>query len=232
MPKPFRPARPRRWRHPNERPENQLVYALEETVWTYAAARYGRGTLLDVGCGEKPLEPIFASHVVEHVGVDHHATLHGLSRVDIVASAYNIPLPATSVDTIVLSAVLEHLERPQDALDECYRLLRPGGNVLVTTPLFWHLHEAPRDFFRYTPYGLRHLLETAGFDVIEIRPYAGVWTTIATEMSYALRKYRRGPMRILVGFLTAIIQRLGSAWDQVDYQPAFSYQHLAVGKKT
>jgi SAM-dependent methyltransferase len=227
----FLPAPTRQWHHPNEQDDNRLVYAVTESVFRYAAKNYARGKLVDIGCGKKPLAPIFRPYVTHHIGVDHAETPHGVETLDIVATAYDIPLPAGSADTILMSAVLEHLERPADALSECYRLLRPGGHAIISAPFQWPIHEAPRDFYRYSPFGLRYLLEEAGFQVVEIQPYAGVWTTLAVEISYAMRRYRRGPLKPLVSLFTHLLQSLMSYWDRVDYQPRFSWAHLAIARR-
>jgi ubiquinone/menaquinone biosynthesis C-methylase UbiE len=127
--------------------------------------------------------------------------------------------------------VLEHLERPQDALSETYRLLKPGGHAIVDTPFFWPTHEAPRDFYRYSPYGLRYLLESTGFEVVEILPLTGAWVTLALQISYALQDYRRGPLRPVVDGGIRMIQWSAARWELVDFQPNFSCVHLAVGRK-
>jgi SAM-dependent methyltransferase len=228
----FLPTHKRRWRHPNETDDNRLVYAIAETVLDYAARNYAHGRLVDIGCGEKPFAPIFAPYVSEHIGVDHPDTPHGVTAVDIMATASDVPLPSVHADTILMSAVLEHLERPGDALSECYRLLKPGGHLILTAPFIWPIHEAPRDFFRYSPYGLQYLLEAAGFEVVEVQPYAGAWTTLALEISYALRKHRRGPATPLVSLTCRALQKLLSSLDRVDYQPRFSWAHLAVGRRS
>ena len=116
-------------------------------------------------------------------------------------------------------------------MTEAKRLLRPGGHLILTAPFFWPLHEEPRDFYRYSPYGLRYLLEETGFEVVEVVPLSGVWTTLALHLSYALTKYRRGPLRPVVGLLTRFSQWAGPRWDQIDFQPRFSWNHLAVGRK-
>jgi SAM-dependent methyltransferase len=227
----FLPARDRRWRHHNEQTDNQLVYAIHETVFRYAAEKYARGTLLDIGCGRKPLAPIFEPFVRCHIGIDHADTPHGTDGLDVIATAYRVPLADCFADTILMSAVLEHLERPGDALSECRRLLRPGGHAIVTAPFMWPIHEAPRDFYRYSPYGLRFLLEEAGLEVVEVQPFAGAWTTLALEISYALRPYRRKPFAPLVAAFAWTLRNVLSYWDRVDYQPRFSWAHLAVARR-
>jgi SAM-dependent methyltransferase len=219
-----------RWRHPNEAVHNRLVYRLMEEVLAYAAARYARGRLLDVGCGSKPWQGLFAPYVDEHLGVDRTRSPHDPVAVDIVATAYEIPLEGSSVDTIVMNAVLEHLEEPQRALAECRRLLRPGGHLIITAPFVWPVHAAPHDFFRYSPYGLRHLLAAAGFEIVEVEPVAGAWKTFSIQISYALRRYDRGPLAPLVHGLMRFLQWGGARWDLVDYQPRFSWSHLAVAR--
>jgi SAM-dependent methyltransferase len=202
-----------------------------EQALAYAAERYAEGRLVDIGCGSKPWRAVFAPHVSEHVGVDHVDSKRSPGSVDVIAGAYEIPLGEGSANTILMSAVLEHLEQPPRALAEAHRLLAPGGHLILTAPLFWPLHEQPRDFFRYTPDGFRFLLVDAGFDVVEIIPLSGVWTTISLELSYALRRYRRGPLTPLVDGFTRVAQWLAARWEQVDFQPKFSWSHLVVASR-
>ena len=220
-----------RFGHPNEATHNRLVYRVNEQALLYAAERYARGRLLDIGCGSKPWRGLFAPHVAEHIGVDRVQSGRNPVAADIVATAYDIPLPDGDADTILFSSVIEHLERPVDGLAECFRLLKPGGHLILTAPFFWHIHEQPYDFFRFSPYGLRYLLESTGFEIVEIVPYAGAWTSFSIHISYALRKYRRGPLRPLVDALTRALQWAGARWDRVDFQPAFSWNHLSIARR-
>ena len=224
---------PRSWGpntgHPNEAARNRIVYRQMSAALTYAASRYARGTLLDIGCGTKPWQATFAPYVDVHIGADHADTLHGLASVDVVSDAYHVPLDDASVDTILLTEVLEHLERPQDALAECGRLLRPGGHVILTTPFTWPLHEEPRDFYRYSPYGLRYLADGAGFEVIEVSALSGIWTTLSLQFSYGLLRHRpRAPA--LVDALAVGAQRMAWALDRIDRQEILSWNHLLVAR--
>ncbi|MGH2920631.1 MAG: class I SAM-dependent methyltransferase, partial [Gaiellaceae bacterium] len=142
-----------------------------------------------------------------------------------------VPLPDHDADTLLMTSVLEHLEQPERGVAEAFRLLKPGGHLILTAPFIWPIHEAPRDFFRYSPYGLRHLLEEAGFEVLEVQPLAGAWTTFSLELSYALRPYRRGLARPLVDGVTRLAQWAAGRWDKVDFQPRFSWSHLAIARR-
>lgn len=216
--------------HPNEAVHNRLAYRVMEEVLTYAAGRYARGRLVDVGCGAKPWKGIFAPYVSEHIGVDLVQSTRDPTAVDVIAGAYEIPLEDGSADTILMTSVLEHLEEPQRAISESRRLLGPAGHLIITAPFIWPLHAQPRDFFRYTPHSLRFLLEYAGFELVEIEPLSGVWKTLSLEVSYALRRYRKGAATPAVDGLTWLVQWLGARWELVDFQPKFSWSHLAVAR--
>lgn len=226
---------PARWGpntgHPNEAARNRIVYRQLSAALAYAARRYASGRLLDVGAGAKPWRELFAPYVDEHVGIDHAATLHGLDQVDLVADAYSVPLENGSAGTILMTEVLEHLERPADALAECRRLLRPGGHVIATTPFSWPLHEEPRDFYRYSPYGLRHLSEQAGLEVVELHALSGAWTTVALHFGHALQRHRRRAAP-LVDAVCVAAQRLAFDWERVDRQESLSWNHLLVARRS
>jgi SAM-dependent methyltransferase len=224
---------PHRWGpntgHPNEAARNRIVYRQMSAALGYAAVQYAEGRLLDIGCGTKPWQAIFAPYVDAHIGADHGATLHGLANVDVVSDAYSVPMDDDSVDTILLTEVLEHLERPGDALAECVRLLRPGGHIILTTPFTWPLHEEPRDFYRFSPHGLRYVAEQAGFEVVELRALSGIWTTLSLHFSYALLRHRRRAP-LVVDYLAVAAQRLAWAFDRLDRQEMLSWNHLLVAR--
>jgi hypothetical protein len=61
------------------------------------------------------------------------------------------------------------------------RVLAKGGQLVLSTPLFWPVHEAPYDYYRFTEYGLRHLLIKNGFKVDNII-YRGGYGAVATAL--------------------------------------------------
>src|SRR5438034_10326542 len=64
---PFPGLRATRWNHPNESVRNRVLYRKLEEAMEYVGERYARGCLLDIGCGQKPWESLFARYVDEHV---------------------------------------------------------------------------------------------------------------------------------------------------------------------
>ncbi len=140
-------------------------------------------TVLDVGAGLAPYRELFTSF--DYLTCDQQgATYTPETPVDIVASAYSIPLGSATLDAVVCTQVLEHLDLPGAALEEFRRLIRAGGKLLITAPFVWYLHEEPNDYFRFTSHGLRVLLERAGFSQIEIRPLNDSFSSLAQLVAH------------------------------------------------
>jgi SAM-dependent methyltransferase len=138
-------------------------------------AQYARGRLLDLGCGKVPLYGLYREKVQEITCVDWTSSLHGTKHLDVACDLNQpIPLPAESFDTILLSDVLEHLHEPEHACREVARLLAPGGHLLMNVPFFYGIHEAPFDYYRYTEFGLRRLIERAGLELISVDALGGI----------------------------------------------------------
>jgi SAM-dependent methyltransferase len=172
------------------------------------------GELLDIGCGAKPYEALLRPYVTRYVGFDHPETQHARDAVDVWGTATDLPFADRSFDTVVAFQVLEHVEDPTAMTSEAFRVLRPGGVFIVTTPFMHGVHEAPRDFFRYTEHGLRHLLTTAGFCDVEINATSGAWMMLGLRLSYLLERYRSRRVRWIVIALQVLAQAIGAVLDR------------------
>jgi SAM-dependent methyltransferase len=129
------------------------------------------GDLLDVGCGKQPYRSYFGN-VKSHKACDFDSNR---GDVDFTCPAHQIPLPDKSLDSILCTEVLEHVPDPLAVWHEFYRLLRPGGKVLLTAPMYWPAHELPYDFHRFPEHGLRHLVTESGFKLNALVPRGGPW---------------------------------------------------------
>ena len=196
------------------------------------ASRYFKGRMLEIGCGTKSKGLLVGEFVQEHIGLDHEDCPHDKSQIDLLGTAYAIPSPAASFDCVLSTAVMEHLEDPQRAIVEAARVLRPGGCAIYTAPLFWHLHEEPRDFFRYTRYGLEHLFRQAGFEILEITPLGGFFLTLGAACGYYLRRFRWGPLKWLINGAVWLANHVCPWLDRGRLRDErFTWMYLVVARK-
>ena len=125
------------------------------------------GKVLDFGCGSGPYRTLL-SRSAEYIGLEYDTPENREHKnADVFYDGNTIPLDNAAVDAILSTQTLEHVPNPERIVGEWARVVRPGGTLLLTIPFMWPEHEIPYDFQRYTTYGLRKLLEEAGFHVME-----------------------------------------------------------------
>lgn len=175
-----------------------LVYRYLFRDLSLAIEQFGKGKVLDIGCGNKPYESLF-TNASAYTGCD--IIQSSANRVDVICPSTDIPLPDEAYDTVFSTQVLEHVEDHRKMLDEAFRVLRPGGYILLSAPMMWPHHEEPYDFFRFTRFGLQYLFEEIGFENISIQQNGGKWATIGqlkqTVWSQTVRK-RKSAVRSLL----------------------------------
>jgi hypothetical protein len=106
--------------------------------------------VLDYGCGGSPYRPSFGNCTY------HRADVSGGNNLDFDSK---LPLELSGYECILSTQVLEHVQNPEVYLREYYRLLRPGGNLVLTSYGLFEDHACPYDYWRWTVYGLKRLVE-------------------------------------------------------------------------
>ncbi len=129
---------------------------------------------------------------VRHVAIDpdERSPLRGLAE--------QLPLRDGSADLVLCTQMLEHVRRPDAAVAEMRRVMRPGGVCLLTTHGTWFYHPDPEDYWRWTGAGLRALFTAAGFERVEVTPVGGTKLALA---SLCLTALARGAGNGLAGAL-------------------------------
>lgn len=152
---------------------------------------YAKGVVVDLGCGDKPYRKYVRAK--KYIGVDR-------KDGDLTADVLHTPLKNNSADTVLCTQVLEHVQDPQQLFRESRRILKPGGCLILTTPMVWPIHDEVDDYWRFTNLGLIHLTKTAGFKVIDCRPMGGFISAIWQMIAVLLERptYHRGCFRSLL----------------------------------
>lgn len=177
--------------HPNRKAHNWLLYDLGEK-WLLEYSKYYKGNLYDLGCGEAPYKDFFLKYCNTYTGVDWSSSMHNC-KADIISNLNEkLNLNDNIADTVISLSVMEHLCEPQIFLNECNRILKDNGTLILSVPWMWHIHEAPNDYYRFTPYGLKYLLKKAGFSEVHIQPTTGFFTTIFVKINYFTLRLIKG----------------------------------------
>lgn len=210
---------------------NHKIIAALEKVRSHA-----HGELLDIGCGSKPFAPIFAGQVSRYWGSDLAASRYlGGERPDAFASAEAQPFKSGAFDTVLGLSMLTYLPEPGRMIDEAHRVLRPGGTLILEFTQMVPLHDEPWDFFRFTRFGAKYLLERSGFEVVEYVPIGGLWARVGLSTIAGLQRWNRGPTRILteipVRVLYLVLQLFFELMDRVFFDPREVLAHLVVARK-
>ncbi len=150
---------------------------------------------LDIGAQNGP----YAARFPNRIGLD----IRTGAGVRIIGDAQALGIRDASFPMVLCTEVLEHLPEPQRAIDEMYRVLEPGGTLVLTTRFLFPIHDAPHDYFRFTKYGLRHLLRR--FEILDL----------AEETD-------------AVGTLAVLLQRLGMQAETLGRTPLRSIWLLAA----
>lgn len=159
-------------------PRTAILAAFREVIPSFS------GQVLDLGCGFMPYRRLVESNsnVDKYTGVDlAGSAIYGSVRPDITWDGSKIPLDDGSMDCVIATEFLEHHSEPQLVLGEIHRVLKPSGLLFATVPFIWNLHEIPHDEYRYTPYSIDRLLNSAGFSDVKVTGLGG-WNAAMAQM--------------------------------------------------
>lgn len=111
---------------------------------------HGTDTLtLEVGAKNRPYQRLFPRTV--------SGDMARYPALDAQFDAHALPFAEASFGVVLCTEVLEHCVNPHQVIGEFYRVLKPGGKLILTTRFLFPIHDAPHDYFRFTKYGLQSL---------------------------------------------------------------------------
>lgn len=148
-----------------------FAHRMEREAFSYVG-RHAAGRVIDVGCSDQRIRA-YLTDSSYYLGLDYYTTATQWydTRPTVFGDAHALPIAASAFDSALLLDVMEHLENPAKCLAEIGRILRPGGKLLLKVPFMYPIHDAPRDFGRWTEYGLDRLARDNGFTALEIRRF-------------------------------------------------------------
>jgi SAM-dependent methyltransferase len=172
----------------------------------------------DIGCGDRPFEAAILRHGCTYIGVDIEQGFYSDKFIDLVGSAYHVPVKDQVADVVLLIQVIEHLERPHDAFIEARRILKTGGIMLVSFPFLYPVHAAPHDYMRYTRFYLSMLANKTDFEILEQKEISGFWYSVGVNFGIYLQALDRGLLKKigLIRIAIALVQWVAFTLHQIE----------------
>lgn len=171
--------------------------------------------LVDFGCGDKPYRPLLEAYVDTYLGAD----LPDNPIADLkITVGQPLDLANSSVDFVLSSQVLEHVTDPIAYLQECWRMLKPDGLLILSTHGHYQYHPHPTDLWRWTGAGLQKTVTDNGFCIKDFRGLAGIGAISVNFFQYALLQNIR--TRQLHPLLFFLFQHLMWLLDTIWRRPA------------
>ena len=183
---------------------NASRYRLRQEITAFAALVPAGALVLDAGSGPAPYKSLFEHTKYESADFEQVA-IKNYAPSTYVCDLRNIPVEDGRFDFIIFNQVMEHVPEPKLVLAELHRVLRPGGKMLYTGPLFYEEHEQPYDFYRYTQFGVRYLLDSTGFAIDRIEWLEGYFGTVGYQLYCMMRYLPYMPRDLGYGFVGYVL---------------------------
>ena len=185
--------------------------------------------VIDVGCGVQPYRSLLGGFP-HYVGFDSPLHPDSATTADAFGDAAALPFATGCADAVLCTEVMEHVPDPSAMLAEIHRVLRPAGHLVLSVPFTWHIHDEPHDYWRFTEFGLRRVLERGGFDVVELRSVNGMLGALLQSRCYYF-VHAAGRLRPLVRPLVWFMQVLASALAPIDRNRRMTSNYIALARR-
>ena len=205
--------------------------AIERAVADFARSLPRDARVLDAGAGEANYRAQFAAqrYVGLDLGVGDQAWDY--SRLDVRGDLAALPFRDAVFEASLNVVTLEHVREPGRVVAEIARTLAPGGRFLLIAPHEWEEHQQPHDYYRYTRYGLQHLLTKAGFEQLDIQPVGGFFRLLARRLLNALQFFP-GPLMVLAAIFFVPPALILPLLDPLDSKRNFTLGYICTARKS
>ncbi len=197
---------------------------LERAISTMTRGLSG-DVVVDLGCGEQPYRWMLGGFR-RYVGFDSPSRPDSAAHADVFGDATALPFRDATADAVLCTEVMEHVAKPATMIAEIVRILRPGGTLVLSVPFTWHLHDEPYDYWRFTEFGLRRVLESGGLRVEDLRSTNGMMGALLQSRCYLLYQ-GAGRFRPLVRPVVWALQVVASLIGPIDRNRRMTSNYVA-----
>ncbi len=161
------------------------IYSFYKEITRYID-KYVKGDVLDAGAGRLAFKYLLTGKAKRYYAMDKYIARQGL---DIVGDLNSSPFKKHAFDTITCLQVIEHAKDPVSIIENLADSLKDNGVLIISAPHVSYLHSEPEDYYRYTKYGLHHIAEKNGLEVLGISVAGSIFGFLFTPISDFLLSY-------------------------------------------
>ncbi len=217
------PASLRRW-------VQHFESSIDESVAAFAASLPEGSRVLDAGAGEGNYSHHFAKQRYCALDLGIGDAAWNYSRLDVIGDLQDLPFQDSVFDACINVVTLEHVREPAAVVRELARSLAPGGRLLLVAPHEWEEHQQPHDYYRYTRYGLAHLLESAGLTDVSITPVGGFFRLLSRRLLNALQFFP-GPSILVAAIFLVPPALVLPLFEPLDRRRNFTLGYICSARK-
>lgn len=164
------------------------------------------GRVLDLGAGSAKYKEMILKKASEYRSCDAVKN----KNIDDVCDVLNLTYPPESFDTVISTQVMEHVSNPYQMAEQIFKVLKPGGHVIVTAPFLIPLHSDPGDYFRFTAGGLCEIFKQSSFSIIESGHYGGFFMVLSEMIHFSFFNPYSNKSSRLMSFIEKIAKILNN----------------------
>jgi len=183
-----------------------------------------KGRVLDLGAGSAKYKEMILKKALEYRSCDAVKN----KNIDDICDVLNLPYPQESFDTIISTQVMEHVKNPFKMAEQIFKVLKPGGKVIVTAPFLIPMHSDPDDYFRFTASGLSEIFKQSSFTIIESGCYGGFFMVLSEMIHFSLFNPYNGKSSRLMSF----IEKIAKIFDKIFTTKTIHANSFVIAKKS